>query len=55
MEPGKAGVYAAARLAVTRGRVRAFGEFAHFQFYLDSLRLAGRPEPVLSNNLLTVY
>ncbi len=55
MEPGKAAVYAAARLAVTRGRVRAYGEFAHFQFYLDSLRLAGRPQPTLSNNLLTVY
>jgi len=55
IEPGKTRIYATARKNVVRNRTRTFGEFAHFEVYLAALRMAGRPEPVLTNNLLTVF
>jgi hypothetical protein len=40
---------------LNRNRVKAYGEFLHWNFYLDSLRLAAVPVPNNPNNLLTSF
>jgi RHS repeat-associated protein len=48
-------IHAEARLNLNRNRKSAFGEFIHWQFWLDSLQAASRPIPNNPNNLLTSF
>ncbi len=44
-----------ARNEINQGGKSTYGEFIHWRFYLDSLRLAGRVVPNNPNNLLTSF
>jgi hypothetical protein len=43
------------RQEVNRGRKGIYGEYIHYQVWLDSMRLAGRPLPNNPNHILTSF
>jgi hypothetical protein len=43
------------RLELNSNRKSAFGEFIHWNFWMESLQMAGRPLPNNPNNLLTSF
>ena len=53
--PGKRPLLDRGRTEVNRGGKAVFGEFIHWQLYLDSFSLAGRPVPQRLPTLLTSF
>jgi RHS repeat-associated protein len=53
--PDRLRVADSARGEINRGAKGTYGEFIHWRFYLDVLRLAARPVPNNPNNLLTSF
>jgi len=51
----KPNIWSDSRLEVNSKRKSAYGEFIHWNFWVNSLQLAGRPLPNNPNNLLTSF
>jgi hypothetical protein len=52
---GRPLIFASSRDEVNRGRKGIYGEYIHYQTWLDALTLAGLPAPDNPNHVLTSF